>query len=313
LTQKAQTHHQIKTQPRQRSQPQVKAQAQGSALRDHLILAKPGIVLLVLVVALAGMYVGQRGMPAASLIFFTLTGIGLATAGSAVLNNYFDRDIDGLMPRTMYRALPQGRIYPANAFLLGSALIVVSVLIFYFRVNGVTAFLTFLSAFIYVVPYTILMKRRTHLVTHVGSITGALPPVIGYTAVRGRVGVEAAALFAIMFVWQHPHFWALALKYKDDYKRGGIPALPVSKGVKGAKLRTLISCCILLPVSLWPYFIGMSGVFYLVLAAALGAFYIYLALKFYLSEKEKDRLLYVYSIVYISALFTGIVLDMAGG
>lgn len=256
------------------------------------------------------MYVGHKGMPGIFLVFFTLTGIGLAAGGSAVLNNYYDRDIDGLMPRTMKRSLPQGRIYPLNAFIFGSTLILVSVLIFYFFVNFITAFLAFLSAFIYVVPYTILMKRRTHLVTHVGSITGALPPVIGYTAVRGYIGVEAAALFAIMFVWQHPHFWALALKYKDDYKRGGIPALPVSKGVKGTKVRTLISCVILLPVSLWPYFIGMSGVFYLALALALGVYYIYLALKFYRSEKDKDRFLYVYSIIYISALFLGVVLDM---
>ncbi|MCG6551573.1 MAG: heme o synthase [Candidatus Magnetominusculus sp. LBB02] len=284
-------------------------------VRDHVVLTKPGIVLLVLITTLGGMYMGQRELPGQMLILLTLLPVGLATAGSAVLNNFFDRDIDVLMGRTLRRPLPQGRIYPMNALIFGVSLILVSLFVLLF-VNAITAFLTAVSAFVYIVPYTLLMKRRTHLVTHVGSITGALPPVIGYAAVRGTVGLEAMVLFAIMFIWQHPHFWAYSLKYKDDYSRAGIPVLPLSKGIKGTKLRTLIYTAALFPVSIMPYFLKMSGVYYLALATVLGLIYLVLALKAYLSEKGTGRMLFVYSLVYISLLFTGLVADMvrnAGG
>lgn len=278
-------------------------------VRDHVMLAKPGIVLLVLITTLGGMYMGQRGLPAPWLILLTLVPVGLATAGSAVLNNFFDRDIDVLMNRTLKRPIPQGRVYPKNALVFGLSLIVISIFMLLF-VNTVTAILTAVSAFIYVIPYTVLMKRKTHLVTHVGSITGALPPAIGYAAVRGSVGLEAVVLFVIMFIWQHPHFWAYALKYKEDYSRAGVPVLPLSKGVKGTKLRTLIYTAVLLPVSIMPYYLKMSGMYYLVLASVLGLIYIALAVKAYLSENDSGRVLFVYSLVYISVLFTGIVADM---
>jgi protoheme IX farnesyltransferase len=274
-----------------------------------VVLTKPGIVLLVLITTLGGMYMGQRGMPGLVLILLTLLPVGLATAGSAVLNNFFDRDIDILMNRTLKRPIPQGRIYPLNALIFGLSLIIFPVLILLY-VNTVSAVLTAISSFIYVIPYTIMMKRKTHLVTHVGSITGALPPVIGYAAVRGDVGIEAIALFAIMFLWQHPHFWAYALKYKEDYSRAGVPVLPLSKGVKGTKLRTLLYTIVLLPVSVMPYYLKMSGVYYLALALALGLIYIVLAVKSYLSENESRRALFVYSLIYITILFIGLVADM---
>ncbi|WP_420265065.1 heme o synthase [Candidatus Magnetominusculus dajiuhuensis] len=278
-------------------------------VRDHVVLAKPGIVLLVMITTLGGMYMGQRGLPEPWLILLTLVPVGLATAGAAMLNNFYDRDIDILMSRTLRRPIPRGRVYPLNALILGLSLILISIVILLF-VNTIAAALTATSAFIYVIPYTVLLKRKTHLVTHVGSITGALPPAIGYVAVRGTVGLEAMALFAIMFIWQHPHFWAYALKYKDDYSRAGVPVLPLSKGVKGTKLRTLIYTIALLPVSVMPYYLKMSGMCYLVLATGLGLIYIALAVKAYLSEKETGRLLFVYSLVYISILFTGLVADM---
>ncbi|MBF0321169.1 MAG: protoheme IX farnesyltransferase, partial [Nitrospirae bacterium] len=226
-------------------------------VRDHVVLTKPGIVLLVLITTLGGMYLGQRGLPGAALIWLTLFPVGLATAGSAVLNNFFDRDIDILMSRTRKRPIPQGRIYPLNALIFGLSLILIAIAMLLF-VNTTVAALTAASSFIYVIPYTVLMKRKTHLVVHVGSITGALPPVIGYAAVRGNVGIEAIVLFAIMFLWQHPHFWAYALKYKEDYSRAGVPVLPLSKGVKGTKLRTLIYTIVLLPVSVMPYYLKMT-------------------------------------------------------
>ncbi|QWR78316.1 heme o synthase [Candidatus Magnetomonas plexicatena] len=279
-------------------------------VRDHVILMKPGIVVLVLVTALNGMYMAQRGFPTFLLILPTMLGIGLSAAGSAVLNNFFDKDIDSLMPRTMVRAIPQGRIYPTSALIFGLSLITAAIAIFLLYVNTLSAVLTFISAFIYVIPYTVLMKRRTHLVTHVGSITGALPPVIGYTAVKGHVDVEAFVLFAIMFIWQHPHFWAYALKYKEDYSRAGIPILPISKGIMKTKTSTLIYTIILLPFSVMPYFLAMAGIFYLITSIVLGVIYIAFAVKFYLSEKESDRALFVYSLIYITIIFIVLVMDM---
>ncbi len=279
-------------------------------VRDHVVLAKPGIVLLVLIVALAGMYLGQKGLPKPYLVTVTLIGIGLATAGSAVLNNFFDRDMDRLMHRTMVRPIPQGRIHPNNALIFGLLLILISIVIFLLFVNAISAALTLLSSFIYVIPYTLMMKKRTHLVTHVGSITGALPPVIGYAAVTGRIESEAVVLFAIMFLWQHPHFWAFAIKYKEDYSRAGVPVLPLSKGVKATMTKTLLYTIMLLPVSLVPYFLKMSGIFYLVLAVILGLLYIYLALRAYITERVYGKILFIYSIVYITILFFGLVVDM---
>ncbi len=279
-------------------------------VRDHIVLMKPGIVLLVLVTALNGMYMGQRGFPTFLLILPTMFGIGLSAAGSAVLNNFFDRDIDRLMRRTMVRPIPQGRVYPASALIFGLFLIMVAIAVFAVFVNVLTAVLTFISAFIYVIPYTVLMKRRTHLVTHVGSITGALPPVIGYVAVKGHIDLQSLVLFAIMFIWQHPHFWAYALKYKDDYSRAGIPILPISKGIIKTKTQTLIYTIILLPFGLLPYFLSMAGIIYLLTSIVLGIFYIIFALRFYLSKKESDRILFVYSLIYITAVFIVLVVDM---
>ncbi|MES0335021.1 MAG: heme o synthase [Candidatus Magnetobacterium sp. LHC-1] len=284
-----------------------------TVVRDHVILTKPGIVLLVLIVTLAGMYMGQRGLPSPYLVSVTLIAIGLATGGSAVLNNFIDRDIDRLMHRTMIRPIPQGRIQPNNALAFGLSLIVMATGILLLCVNVISAVLTLLSAFIYVIPYTLMMKKRTHLVTHVGSITGALPPVIGYTAVKGRIELEAMVMFAIMFLWQHPHFWAYAIKYKDDYHRAGIPVLPLSKGVRATMIKTLIYTIVLLPVSLLPYFLEMSGVFYLILASVLGILYVVLALRAYLSERDNGKVLFIYSIVYISIVFFALVVDMVRG
>ncbi|MBF0466681.1 MAG: protoheme IX farnesyltransferase [Nitrospirae bacterium] len=279
-------------------------------VRDHVVLMKPGIVLLVLVTALNGMYMAQRGFPTFHLILPTMLGIGLSAAGSAVLNNFFDKDIDSLMKRTMVRAIPQGRIYPTSALIFGLVLIVTAITIFLIYINTLSAILTFISAFIYVIPYTVLMKRRTHLVTHVGSITGALPPVIGYVAVKGIVDIQAFVLFAIMFIWQHPHFWAYALKYKEDYSRAGIPILPISKGIMKTKTLTLIYTIILLPLSVLPYFLAMAGYIYLITSTVLGIIYIVFAVKFYFSESKSDKILFVYSIIYITIVFIVLVMDM---
>lgn len=286
-----------------------KAVAYTSTLRDYLVLTKPGIVLLVLITTLGGMYLAKRGMPDSELIFWTLLGTGLASAGSAVLNQYFDRDIDALMSRTKDRPLPSGSVNPKNALTFGIILLTFSFLVL-LRINLLTLILVALASFFYVVVYTLMLKRRSPIATEVGGVSGALPPVIGYCAVRGEVNLEALILFLIMFLWQPPHFWVLAIKYAEDYKRAGIPTLPVSKGIEHTKVKTLIYTASLLPVSLLPSIYGMAGHIYFSTALLLSLLYLALTLKFVFSKKPNGMFLFFYSVLYIALLFSFLVFDM---
>ncbi|RMG99731.1 MAG: protoheme IX farnesyltransferase [Aquificota bacterium] len=286
-----------------------KAVAYTSTLKDYLILTKPGIVLLVLITTLGGMYLAQRGMPDSWLIFWTLLGTGLASAGSAVLNQFFDRDIDALMSRTKDRPLPSGAINPRNAFIFGLALLALSSVAL-LRVNLLTLFLVALASFFYVVVYTLTLKRKSPIATEIGGVSGALPPVIGYAAVSNQISFEALILFLIMFLWQPPHFWVLAIKYTEDYKKAGIPTLPVSMGIEHTKVKTLIYTASLLPVSLLPSIYGIAGYLYFGVALLLSLLYLALTLRFVFSKRQKGMLLFFYSVVYIALLFFFLVFDM---
>ena len=279
-------------------------------LKDYLLLTKPGIVLLVLITTLAGMYLAYRGMPDAHLILYTLLGTGLASAGSAVLNQYLERDIDSLMVRTSKRPLPLGNVQPTNALIFGVSLISIALILLAFFVNLLTTFLTALASFTYVVIYTWVLKRKTPVATEIGGISGALPPVIGYAAVSETVSIEALILFVIMFLWQPPHFWVLAIKYAEDYKRANIPTLPVSKGLRETKIKTLIYTASLLPVSLIPTLIGMTGSIYFYSALLLSLTYLGLTFVFFLSKKPNGTFLFFFSILYIALLFSLMVFDM---
>jgi len=286
-----------------------KAVAYTSTLKDYLILTKPGIVLLVLITTLGGMYLAQRGMPDSWLIFWTLLGTGLASAGSAVLNQFFDRDIDALMSRTKDRPLPSGAINPRNAFIFGLALLALSSVAL-LRVNLLTLFLVALASFFYVVVYTLMLKRKSPIATEIGGVSGALPPVIGYAAVSNQISFEALILFLIMFLWQPPHFWVLAIKYTEDYKKAGIPTLPVSMGIEHTKVKTLIYTASLLPVSLLPSIYGIAGYLYFGVALLLSLLYLALTLRFVFSKRQKGMFLFFYSVVYIALLFFFLVFDM---
>ncbi len=281
-----------------------------NTLRDHVVLTKPGIVILVLITTLTGMYIAYRGLPNPLLVFWTLFGTGLAAAGSAVLNNFIDRDIDILMERTMYRPTAQGTVNPINALLMGAGFILLSVFVLAYYVNFISAFLAFVAAFVYVVPYSIVTKRRTEYATEIGGITGAIPPIIGYTAVTGTITLEALILFLIMFIWQPPHFWVLALKYKEDYRRAGVATLPVSRGVRETKLRTLFYTLLLLPITLLPYFMNLAGEIYLYGVLFLNLIYIGLTIRFTLSKRETDMFLFFYSIFFLTSVFLLMVFDM---
>ena len=279
-------------------------------LVECFILVKPGIVALVLVATLTGVYLANVGLPDGGLLFWTLTGIALATAGSAILNNYTDRDIDCLMDRTSSRALAAGLVSKNYALITGLVFVILSVLVMMAFVNSLTALLTGIAIVGYVVLYGMIMKRRTSFANQIGGLAGALPPVIGYTAVTGSLDIKTLLLFLIMAIWQHPHALSLALKYKDDYAKASIPVIPVAKGVYATKLRIAVYTLCLVPVTILPYMIGMAGQIYLFVALGLGIVYLFLAFKFLFSDRECDMFLFFYSIVYLTLLFASLVVDL---
>ncbi len=277
---------------------------------EYITLVKPGIIGLVIVAALTGIYLGGRGEYDLSLILWTLGGLGAATAGSALLNNYFDRDIDRLMERTALRALAQGKVSPNKALLTGLLLVVLSVTVLALTVNTATALLTAIASLGYVVCYGILLKRRSPFANQIGGLAGALPPLIGYAAVTGGIDNRALILFTIVALWQQPHALSLALKYREQYARASIPVIPVAKGVHATKVRIFIYTLFLLPASTLLYFAGVTGAPYLVAAIALGLLYIGLALKFLPSTRQYSMFLFFFSILYLTLLFTAMILNV---
>ena len=278
---------------------------------DFYELAKPRIALLVLVTTFVGMWVASKGTASLSLIFFTLLGTGLASSASGALNNYIDREIDQRMARTRNRALPAGRMRPQHALWFALVLTIAAYLILNYTVNTLTAWLTMLTIFFYVVVYTVWLKRNSSLCTEIGGVAGALPPVIGWTAVTNEITWPAILLFLIIFLWQPPHFWALALVRANEYKQANIPMLPVVSGVRPTKIRMLIYTAALLPATAAMYWQGLLGIPLLVASLSLGLAYLILTIDFArrpVSVKSARRL-FGFSILYLLGLFTLIFAD----
>ena len=239
-------------------------------LSAYFELTKPRINALVLVTCALGFFLGGKGVHSWGLLVFTLIGTALVVGGSSVLNHYLERDVDRLMRRTQGRPLPSGAVPPEAALSFGFALVLLGVSLLLFQVGILTAFLALLSAFLYVVIYT-PMKRMTWLNTSFGAIPGALPPVGGWTAATGELDWGAWALFLILFAWQHPHFYAIAWIFRDDYRRGGFKMLPVLENDGRRTGRHVIAYCMLLiVVSALPTALGLMGWVYFYGAMALG-------------------------------------------
>lgn len=275
-----------------------------------LIITKPGIVALSLVAGWTGLYIGSHGIPRYYDFLWTTLGLGLATAGAATLNNFIDRDIDSVMQRTSARSLPSGSVSPSFAYMYGTGLVIVSLLITKIYLGTLVTLLTGAAIFTYVIMYSLFLKRTTPMATHIGGIGGALPPLIGYAAAHGDLDTHALILFLIIVVWQQPHFWALALKYRNEYAKAGVPILPVAKGVKATKVRLFWYTLALIPVSVLPYTSGMSGIYYLATAIVLGVAYLAFTVRFLYSQKEKEMFLFFFSIAYLGVLFIVLILDM---
>jgi protoheme IX farnesyltransferase len=279
-------------------------------LADYYELTKPRIIVLLLITTIAAMIMAAHGVPPLGLVFATLAGGALAAGSGGAFNCVIDRDIDRLMRRTMMRPVATGRISPAAATAFACGLGAVSFAILYALVNPLAAWLSLAGNFYYVVIYTMWLKRTTTLNIVIGGAAGAIPPLVGWAAVTHAVGAPAVALFALVFLWTPPHFWALALMTDTDYERAKIPMLPSVRGVPRTKVEILIYAVVMVAMSLALVPLGVMGVWYLVPAAILGAVFVFDALRMFDGgTKRHARALFKYSLVYLALMCLVMVCD----
>ena len=279
-------------------------------LADYVELTKPRVTSLVLVTTVVGFYLGSRGPLDLLLLLNTLLGTALVAAGTSALNQYIEREEDGLMLRTRRRPLPAGRIEPAHALVFASLISVAGLLHLLLTVNLLTAALASLTLLSYVFVYTPL-KRVSSLCTLVGAIPGALPPLGGWTAAQGSIAAGGVALFAILFVWQLPHSLSIAILYRDDYARGGFRLLPVVDPGGGTTGRQILAhCLVLLPLSLVPTLLAVSGIVYFYGALLLGILLTACAVPILLDATARAaRRMLLASVVYLPVLLALMALD----
>ena len=276
----------------------------------YLALCKPNVVVLVVFTAVVGMLLSAPGALPVDIFVFATVGIGLAAASGAALNQLVEQHIDARMERTRDRPLPQGDIEPVNALVFAIVLAMISMFLLVFFVNTLTAVLAFISLVGYAVIYTMFLKRTTPQNIVLGGAAGAAPPILGWTAMTGEIHSEALILFLIIFIWTPPHFWALAIRRREEYAKVGIPMLPVTHGVAFTKLQILLYTIMLVAVSVLPFIVNMSGLIYLVGALALGVGFLHNAIALYRSDSDRLAMkTFGYSIFYLSILFAFLLLD----
>ncbi len=286
-----------------------------SRVQDYWQLTKPRITLLVLVTTFAGMWLAQGGMPDVQLVFLTLLGTGLAAGSSSTLNNFVDREVDRFMARTNHRALPTGRVTGGEALALGIFLGAGSFVLLSWAVNLLTAVLAVSTILFYVLIYTVWLKRTTPLCTSIGGIAGAAPPLIGWAAVTGEIGIPAWILFGVMFIWQPPHFWALGLIRESEYRRAKLPILPVARGEAVTRRHMLAWNLALVPAVALVYAAGVAGDAYLVLATAMTAYYLFRTVQFVRQPVTVPaaRRMFLASVLYLAALMCVVMVDAGPG
>jgi protoheme IX farnesyltransferase len=281
-----------------------------SRLRQFLSLAKPRVVLLIVFTAVIGMFLASPGLPPIGAVVFGTLGIALVAGAAAAINCLVERKIDALMARTRARPLPRGEITAIQTLGFAFAVGAVGLAILYVKVNALTMWLTLATFVGYAVVYTVLLKPATPQNIVIGGASGAMPPVLGWAAVANHVTAEALLLFLIIFVWTPPHFWSLALYRAKEYAKAGVPMLPVTHGPAYTRLQILLYTVVLFAVTLLPYAIRMSGTLYLFAAIALGAGFVGYAIA--LLRRYSDELArrsFRYSITYLAALFSALLLD----
>uniref|UniRef100_UPI0034DFBD8C heme o synthase n=1 Tax=Candidatus Thiodubiliella endoseptemdiera TaxID=2738886 RepID=UPI0034DFBD8C len=277
-------------------------------------LCKLKVVALILLTAVVGMFLAVPApyLPDAILVMTASVGISMASASAAVFNHIVDEQIDIQMARTDKRPLPQGKVSRNQALVWGVFLGVIGLGILQLFVNTITMVLTFLSLIGYAVVYTMYLKRATPQNIVIGGAAGAVPPILGWTAISGTQGIEYAfLLFLIVFIWTPPHFWALAIFRVEEYKKVDVPMLPVTHGLAYTRLQILLYTILLFLVTLLPYLVGMSGLIYLVSAIILGLIFLGYAIKIY-THPEDNRIAwqtFMFSVNYLMLLFMALLVD----
>ncbi|HZQ82896.1 MAG TPA: heme o synthase [Gaiellaceae bacterium] len=279
--------------------------------RDYVTLTKPRIMSLLLLTGGAGVFVGAQGVPSASTFVLTMLGLALACGGASALNHYLDRDIDQLMgSRTEKRPVASGRVPAPRALEFGLALSAFSFVLLDSLVNLPTALLALAGNLFYVVVYTRYLKRSTAQNIVIGGAAGAVPPLVGFAGASGHLGWAALVMFAIVFVWTPPHFWALALMIKEHYARAGVPMLPVTRGDRETARQIVRYSIVLVAVTLLPVGFGTFGLVYGIAALLLGAVFVWLAFELRRTmERVAAVRLFHYSLLYLALLFVAMAID----
>ncbi len=288
---------------------QVSAPSQ-SLFRAYVALTKPRIIVLLLFTALGGMFLAAQGTPDAVIMLVVLTGGALASAGANALNQWFDRDIDEAMRRTSKRPVVVGTIPNSHAIAFGICTNVIAFAMLASMVNLLSAVLTLSATLFYVLVYTMALKRTSTQNIVIGGAAGAIPPAVGWVAVTGSLDLPAIYLFAIVFFWTPPHFWALSLLLKDDYASAKVPMLPVVAGVDVTKKSILLYTVLMLALTTMFALTGAVGLVYLLSSAVLGVLFIYYAWRLIrLPGIGGAKPLYLYSLLYLGVLFLAIIAD----
>ena len=286
---------------------------QSANWKDYLELTKPKVVLLILLTAIVGMYMVPDATVTLDVLIIATIGIGFAASGAAVVNHVVDQRIDTLMARTAKRPVATGRIDDKKAIIFAAFLSITSMVLLFGFINPLTAILTFFGLVGYAFVYTMYLKRATPQNIVIGGLSGAIPPLLGWTAVDGAGGEihpHALLLVLIVFVWTPPHFWALAIFRKEEYAKADIPMLPVTHGIKFTKLNIVLYTILLLFAAALPYLVGMSHLIYLCCSTILGLIFLYYALKLQMTEERKIAMdTFKYSITYLMVLFVVLLID----
>lgn len=278
--------------------------------RDYLALCKPKVVLLMLLTVLVGAFVATPGWPDLMTLNLALLGIACCAASGAAINHMIDHRLDAKMARTKNRPIVKGIVTPMQGLFFALVLAILGLSLLWYRVNPITAWLTLFSLIGYAVIYTLFLKRATPQNITIGGLAGAMPPLLGWTAITGQVEPNALLLVLIIFAWTPPHFWALALHRKDEYAQADIPMLPVTHGENFTRIHIVLYSMLLFATTLLPFVMGMSGFLYLVgvLALNLGQFQMVRKL-FDAKQVQAPYQLFKYSIQYLFWLFIFILID----
>ena len=278
--------------------------------RDYYEMTKPRVVMMMILTAMVGMFLAVPGMVPLDALLWGNVGIALVASAGAVVNHLIDHRIDTIMQRTLKRPIPQGKVTPTQALLFACAICLSGMAILMWLVNPLCAWLTLASFAGYAIIYTGWLKRATPQNIVIGGLSGAMPPLLGWTAVTGTVEPGGLLLVLIIFAWTPPHFWPLAIHRKNDYAKTNIPMLPVTHGEALTKLHTLLYTIIMLVVSVMPYLTGMSGLFYLMSALVLGAGFLYHSINLMVTKRPQAAMqTFRFSIFYLIALFIVLLID----